>query len=193
VGRLLDGIDQLGLRENTLIFFTSDNGTTPKNFIRHEGRSLIKEPTVTSTILGQRLEGQKGQFNDWGTRVPTLVRWPGKVTPGSTDDLLADIADLLPTFAALAGRPQLPHGVDGHSFATLFTEGRASSRPWIAPQTRSKISIRTRDWKLLNDGQLFDMRGDPFHEVAIPASRDTPETAAARKKLTALLAGFPAP
>ena len=42
VGQLLDGIDQLGLRENTLIFFTSDNGTTPKNFIRHEGRRLIR-------------------------------------------------------------------------------------------------------------------------------------------------------
>ena len=54
-------------------------------------------------------------------------------------------------------------------------------------------AIRTRHWKLLDDGQLFDMRGDPFHEIAIPAAKDTPETAAARKKLTALLAGFPRP
>ena len=90
-------------------------------------------------------------------------------------DLLADGTDLLPTFAALGGQDQLPHPIDGASFAKLLIEGK-------------EIAVRTRDWKLLHDGQLFDMRGDPFAEVAIPKADDTPESKAARTRLSEILA-----
>ncbi|NCF88191.1 MAG: sulfatase-like hydrolase/transferase, partial [Verrucomicrobiaceae bacterium] len=131
VGRIVDAVDALGLKDKTLIFFTSDNGTTAKNYIRQEGRELIREPRVTSTIKGQRLVGQKGKFNDWGTRVPTIARWPGTIPAGSTTDTLADGTDLLPTFAALGRQDQLPHPIDGASFAKLLTEGKSPSRPWV--------------------------------------------------------------
>ncbi|NCF94669.1 MAG: sulfatase-like hydrolase/transferase [Verrucomicrobiaceae bacterium] len=188
VGRIVDAVDALGLKDKTLIFFTSDNGTTAKNYIRQEGRELIREPRVTSTIKGQRLVGQKGKFNDWGTRVPTIARWPGTIPAGSTTDTLADGTDLLPTFAALGRQDQLPHPIDGASFAKLLTEGKSPSRPWVSPQTKKEIAVRTRDWKLLRDGQLFDMRGDPFAEVAIPKADDTPESKAARTRLSEILA-----
>ena len=188
VGRIVDAVDALGLKDKTLIFFTSDNGTTAKNYIRHEGRELIREPRVTSTVNGRRIVGQKGRFNDWGTRVPTIARWPGTIPAGSMTDILADGTDLLPTFAALGGQDQLPHPIDGASFAKLLTEGKSPSRPWVSPQTKKEIAVRTRDWKLLHDGQLFDMRGDPFAEVAIPKADDTPESKAARTRLSEILA-----
>jgi arylsulfatase A-like enzyme len=188
VGRIVDAVDALGLKDKTLIFFTSDNGTTAKNYIRHEGRELIREPRVTSTVNGRRIVGQKGRFNDWGTRVPTIARWPGTIPAGSMADILADGTDLLPTFAALGGQDQLPHPIDGASFAKLLTEGKSPSRPWVSPQTKKEIAVRTRDWKLLHDGQLFDMRGDPFAEVAIPKADDTPESKAARTRLSEILA-----
>ena len=187
VGRIVDTVDALGLKDKTLIFFTSDNGTTAKNYIRHEGRKLIREPSVTSTVNGRRIVGQKGRFNDWGTRVPTIARWPGTIPAGSMTDILADGTDLLPTFAALGGQDQLPHPIDGTSFAKLLTEGKSPSRPWVSPQTKKEIAVRTRDWKLLHDGQLFDMRGDPFAEVAIPKAKDTPESKAARTRLSKIL------
>ena len=187
VGQIIDAIDKLGLRDNTLIIFTSDNGTTAKNFIRHEGRELIQTPLVTSTVGGRPLVGQKGKFNDWGTRVPTIARWPGTIPANSSTDILADGTDLLPTFAELGGKADLPHTTSGASFAKLFTEGTSSSRPWVSPQTKKEIAVRTRDWKLLHDGQLFDMRGDPFTEKAIPKTKDTPESKTAREELSEIL------
>ena len=187
VGHMVDAVDDLGLKEETLILFTTDNGTTAKNFIRHEGRELIREPDVTSIVNGRRLVGQKGKFNDWGTRVPTIARWPGVIRAGSTTDILADGTDLLPTFAELAGEMEISHPKDGASFATLFTEGACRSREWVSSQTKNEVSVRTRDWKLLGSGPLFDMRGNPFAEKAIQAKDDTPESSAAREKLTAIL------
>lgn len=188
VGRLVEAVDTLGLKKETLIFFTSDNGTSAKNYIRHEDRDLIREPPVTSTVNGRQIVGQKGRFNDWGTCVPTIARWPGTIPAGSTTDILADGTDLLPTFAALGRQTKVPHPTDGASFASLLTGGSSPSRPWVSPQTKDGIAVRTRDWKLLHDGQLFDMRRAPTQEVAIPELNDTPESKAARAQLSNILA-----
>lgn len=187
VGEIVEAIDNLGLKHKTLILFTSDNGTTSKNYIRHEGRELIRESPVTSTIDGKQLVGQKGRFNDWGTRVPTVARWPGKIAEGTTTDILADGTDLLPTFAELGGQIEIDHPLDGVSFAKLFTEGRSPSREWVSLQQKNQVAVRTRDWKLIDDGKLFDMRGDPFTEKAILKSDETPDSKAARMKLKPIL------
>ena len=193
VGQLVDAVDRMGLKNRTLIFFTSDNGTTKKNHIRHEGRKLINEPEISSVIRGKSLVGQKGKFNDWGIRVPTLARWPGVVKAGSSTDILTDCADLLPTFSELGGKKDVAHPLDGASFAKLFTEGKSPSREWVSPQQKGMIGIRTRGWKLLDNGQLFDMRGDPFKEIAILQPDDTEESQAARKKLSTIMSRLQRP
>ncbi|NCF88136.1 MAG: sulfatase-like hydrolase/transferase [Verrucomicrobiaceae bacterium] len=187
VGQIVDAVDKLGLKNKTLILFNSDNGTTPMNYIRHEGRELILDAPVISTINGNQLLGQKGKFNDWGTRVPTIARWPGRIAEGTTTDILADGTDLLPTFAELGGQQEIDHPLDGASFAKLFTEGTSPSREWVSLQKKDQIGVRTRDWKLLDDGKLFDMRGDPFVETAILESGDTSESKAARNRLKQVL------
>ncbi len=187
VGQIVDAVDKLGLKNKTLILFTTDNGTTPMNYIRHEGRELVLDAPVTSTINGNQLLGQKGKFNDWGTRVPTIARWPGRIAEGTTTDILGDGTDLLPTFAELGGQQEIDHPLDGASFAKLFTEGTSPSREWVSLQKKDQIGVRSRDRKLLDDGKLFDMRGDPFVETAILESGDTSESKAARNRLKQVL------
>ncbi len=98
-GRLLDTLDELGLRDNTLVIFTSDNG--PWNNLRdvlekkHHGQ-------VAWGSSGPLREG-KGSTYEGGLRVPCLVRWPGKVPAGHVSDAMFATIDFLPTFAALGG------------------------------------------------------------------------------------------
>lgn len=89
VGQVMETLKELGLEENTLVVFTSDNGPW-----------LIKGADAGSALP---LRGGKGGTFEGGVRVPTLVRWPGKIVGGSICDTVAGTIDLLPTFVSLAG------------------------------------------------------------------------------------------
>ncbi|RMH04056.1 MAG: N-acetylgalactosamine-6-sulfatase [Planctomycetota bacterium] len=109
VGRLLDLLDELGLRDDTLVVFTSDNGPTwvggvDKDFFASQGG----------------LRGRKAQLYEGGIRVPAIVRWPGRVPAGTTSALLSGFQDWLPTFCAAAGAP-IPPGLDGVSLLPELT------------------------------------------------------------------------
>lgn len=188
VGRVVDAVDELGIAENTLIFFTADNGTPPSNYIRHEGRRLIHEPPIVSMWKGRPVPGGKRQFNDWGIRMPTMAVWPGTIKPGTTTDAMADISDLFPTFGRLAGLGPPDFPLDGVSFAGLLTGGAHVSREWIFSQTDDAACIRTREWKLHSDGRLFHMIRDPFEEEPVLPEKDDAASAAARAYLEAQLA-----
>ena len=86
VGAVVDALDRLDMREETLVLFTSDNGT---------GRSIV------SRFRGREVRGGKGLPIDRGTHVPLIVRWPGVVRETSTCDDLMDLSDILPTLAEL--------------------------------------------------------------------------------------------
>ena len=188
VGQVREAIEELDLTDQTLVMFTTDNGTTGHNFTRHEGRKLIREPVV-SRINGIDLVGKKGTYTDWGMRVPALVSWPGHVEPGSSSEALIDLSDLLPTFVELAGGDEPSFPLDGRSFAPLLRGEDHESREWIYGEGRGKQGIRTRDWKLISSGQLFDMANDPEEETPILKKDDTEVSAAAREKLESILAG----
>ena len=89
VGRLVSGLDDLGLRENTLVLFYSDNGTHLK---------------VTSLMNGKRIAGGKATPLQTGIRVPLVANWPGVIDSGRISNDLIDASDFLPTFANLAGK-----------------------------------------------------------------------------------------
>lgn len=93
IGRLLDGIDQLGLSDNTLIWFSSDNGPQP----------LYANPRSDECYgTSFPLRGQKAQLYEGGIRVPSIVRWPGRIAAGISTAPCSTL-DYLPTFCRLAG------------------------------------------------------------------------------------------
>lgn len=148
VGQILDTIDQLGLAENTLILFTSDNGGQP----RHGANN-------------GPLRGTKGSTFEGGMRVPTLCRWPGKIPAGTETDAITSMMDLLPTVAGLAGAT-LPSDrkLDGVDIWPVMA-GIAGSRP-----PRNELlyfkgfqleAVRQGDWKLrLRGGELYNLQKD---------------------------------
>ena len=115
VGKLVKKIDQLDLRDDTVILFTGDNGTAQRSKLRHiEGRKYEYEQ-VYSIRNGKRVPGGKGTLLDIGTNVPLIASWPGNIQAGSRGHELVDFSDWLPTLARLArAKPTQPH--DGVSF-----------------------------------------------------------------------------
>ena len=102
VGRVVAALDRLQLRNNTLVVFTTDNGTAAHNLAGVEGDELIYEPVVSK--MGDReIPGGKATLTDWGTRVPLIASWPGTIVPGQVSDDLVDMSDILPSLADVAG------------------------------------------------------------------------------------------
>ena len=95
VGSLLDTLDELGLTEETLVVFTSDNGTT----------HLRDEVDYDFFASVGELRGLKGSLYEGGIRVPCIARWPGRILAGTTSDILSGFEDWLPTMLAAAGVP----------------------------------------------------------------------------------------
>ena len=169
VGKLVNRLEQRGLRNRTLILFTGDNGTFRN---------------VVSKFRGRRWRGGKGRMTDSGTRVPLLVSWPGKIPVGRVVDDLVDFSDMLPTIANAAG-VTLPDSksFDGRSFLPQ-TRGepgrpRESIYCWYfrngtfargGKKHSAGESARNHRYKLYGTGAFFDVVND-FEEqqpLAIP-------------------------
>jgi arylsulfatase A len=187
IGRIVSTLDELHLRENTLILFTTDNGT-PREFItRAVGGKYIEEPIV-SKMGDKTVIGGKGKLTDAGTKVPLIANWPGTTPAGEVSDDLIDFSDFMPTFAELGGTtPPKDRVIDGVSFAPQLMGKRGNPREWAYCQSGRKAWARTQRWKLYRDGRFFDIQNDPLEKSPIPSERDTAETSAARKKLQNVL------
>ncbi len=178
VGKLVAALEALKLRENTLIVFMGDNGTG-------------KGQDPRSTIGGRNLSGMKGTMLECGGLVPMIANWPGKTPAGKVCADLIDSTDLLTTFAELTGG-KLPEKTvfDGHSFAAQLRGEIGKPRDWVYNQLASMWYVRDAQWKLNHLGELFDMSGAPFTEKLMAPDSETPAVKAARKRLTAALAGL---
>jgi arylsulfatase A-like enzyme len=106
VGRILALLGELGIDEKTIVFFTSDNG----------GYRLARPDEPDFFAANGPLRGAKGSFYEGGIRVPMIVRWPGRVRAGASDDFIWAFWDVMPTLAELAGT-QPPADIDGISVA----------------------------------------------------------------------------
>ena len=115
VGRIVKRLADHGLDRNTLVIFTSDNGTAAPKLFNGSGP----------------LPGRKGQFQPGGLRVPCIAYWPGTIQPGRTSDLLSAFWDIMPTFAQLAGiKPPAP--IDGISIVpTLLGRGKQAEHKYL--------------------------------------------------------------
>lgn len=177
VGALVAALERLGLRERTLIVFSSDNGTA-KYGIEH------------ATIRGRHINGMKETMLEGGSRVPLIVSGPGTGTAGRSDNSLIDFTDALPTFAELAGAtvPVSP-ALDGRSFAPQIRGERGTPREWVYVQhnTAHEWYVREEGWKLTQAGDLYDMADAPFTEKLVSAGEENDAAKAARARLQATL------
>lgn len=168
VGRVLDALDQLGLRDNTIVFFTSDNGP------HHEGGH-----DAQFFRSGGLLRGGKRDLYEGGIRVPLIVRWPGVVAPNTINRHVCAFWDMLPTFAEIGGAP-VPSNLDGISFVpTLRGQPQRDHRYlyWETDEEGGKQAVRFGDWKAVRVGvkhsrdvpwELYNLNSDPgeLHDVA---------------------------
>lgn len=191
VGRILDQLADLGLRENTLILFTADNGTP--------------QPIVTRMKDGQTIRGGKGLPTDAGTRVPLLVSWPRVAPAGRVCGDLIDFTDFLPTIVEAAGATLAKdHVIDGHSFLPQIRGQEGSPRSWVFchydknpaaaipnpkfPRTRF---ARTKQYKLYGDGRMFDVPNDTLEEKPLDDDALEPSVQRTRRQLQKVLDSMP--
>jgi arylsulfatase A len=183
IGRLVNSIDSLGLRNNTLIIFTGDNGTPEKFITSIENGEYIRTPII-SRFAGQSIVGQKGKLTNLGTHVPLFVNWPGHTPPGKVCTDLIDFSDFMPTVAEI-GQAKLPTDriIDGKSFADQIRGKTGRPRTWIYNQFEGKGWIRNHRWKLYKDGKLFDISSDPLEQLPVFPEEDDSVTARMRQEL----------
>jgi arylsulfatase A-like enzyme len=166
VGRVLAALDELDLRERTLVLFTSDNGNP-------EG--------ITTEVGEATIPSGKGQLGPFGAHVPLIANWRGTTPGGAVCEDLTDSTDILPTFASLAeaalpGRSPL----DGQSLAPQLRGEEAVARRWVHIQLGDSRVVRGKRFGLFNDGRLYDLEGDPLQEHPIAAGQGGPAAESAR-------------
>ncbi len=178
VGRIVDAVDALGLSDNTLIVFFSDNGSPRRNIVGAVGDELVYRPVVSQRD-GVAVPGGKAQLTDAGTRVPLIVRWPGTVRSGATIDQLIDVSDFLPTLADLADAA-IPKGIEisGLSFAPQLLGRKGTQRQWVYAEHKLAGYVKNHRWKLFEDGRFYDVKNDPGEEQALNLQSLSPEVLA---------------
>jgi arylsulfatase A len=186
IGRIVRKLDDLGLRESTLLLFTGDNGTGTG---------------ITSKMAdGSSIKGGKGSTTDAGTHVALIANWKGTTPAGKVSQDIVDFSDVLPTLAD-AGGASLPEGVtiDGRSFFPQLCGQKGNPRDWIFcwyqrdPGTTLYRFARDQRWKLYGDGdyeragKLFDVSADRLEKNPIAPGQGGEEAASARGRLQAVL------
>ncbi|MBI3117079.1 MAG: arylsulfatase [Candidatus Hydrogenedentes bacterium] len=159
VGRLADLLKELGIEENTLFLFTSDNGPSAE---------AVHSPDFFES--NGPLRGTKRELYEGGIRVPMIARWPGRVPANRECDQVWAFWDILPTLAELAGLPPVA-GIDGISMAPALL-GREQTRQheylyWDYAHVRGTFSqaVRAGNWKGIRNGpgaplELYDLAQD---------------------------------
>jgi arylsulfatase A len=176
---LVDELDRLRLRENTVILFTGDTGTA-------------RFGVEAATVNGRSLSGMKATMLEGGSRVPLIVNWPGTTPAGKVNHDLVDFSDFFVTIAELSGAP-LPGGVklDGRSFAAPVLGRPGTPREWVYVELNGRSYVRNARYKLTNRGDLLDLAEAPYKEIALPADKAGSEAAKARSQLQAVLDQLP--
>ncbi len=153
VGRILATLDELGLKEKTLVIFTADNGTAKG---------------VVSRFADRVVTGGKGETTDAGTHVPLIASWPGVVPQGAVSRDLVDSTDFFPTILEAARVPSPVHlGLDGRSLLPRLRGEKVEARGWVYSWfdrdggPTGIESARDQRFKLYGDGRLYEVEHDP--------------------------------
>jgi arylsulfatase len=174
VGELLDLLDELGIAENTIVFYSTDNGPHYNTW----------PDAGTTPFRGEKNSNWEGAY-----RVPAFVRWPGEFPAGTTLNGIVAHEDWVPTFAAAAGKPDIKEDLldgyeaigrnyrnhlDGYNMLD-YLSGKTEKSPrrefWYFNDDGQLVATRLGDWKTVfyeNRGQQFGVWMEPFVELRIP-------------------------
>jgi arylsulfatase A-like enzyme len=176
VGELMALLKALHIDDNTIFFFCGDNGgndyfkskTNPRGF-----HGANKHPAT-----GTEFRGTKGTLYEGGLRIPMIVRWPGKIAPGSTSDLLWYFPDVMPTVAEITGA-QAPADTDGISILPTLLGEKAAGRKqqqheYLYWELGQKTAVRMGDWKAVHPSdkgawELYELKTDISEVVNLAA------------------------
>ncbi|MEQ1859181.1 MAG: sulfatase-like hydrolase/transferase [Chthoniobacteraceae bacterium] len=179
IGRLVAKLDELGIRDDTVIVFIGDNGTGGG----------------TRSMLGERVVmGGKGTLKHTGTHVPLIVNGPGRVAAGKVSTDLVDSTDFLPTLCEAAG-VAAPAKIDGRSFWPQLRGERGTPREWwycwYGPREEFVGEFAANQhYELHRDGKFFDLRKDTEEQQPLAIASLDGEAAAAAKTLQGALDQF---
>ncbi len=196
IGRVLNTLEELGLEQNTLVVFTSDNGPVwyddDVQEFRHDSAGMLR--------------GMKGDIWEAGHRMPFIARWPGRIRPGSESAETICLTDMLATFAGILGERLPPEaGADSYNILPVLLEEEYEKplrEATVFYSSRRFFAIRQGKWKLIPhrgsggfseprefepgpgepEGQLYDMETDPGETTNL--YQDRPEVV---KRLSSLL------
>jgi arylsulfatase A-like enzyme len=173
IGRLLQALKDSGLDDRTMVVFTSDNGPlydklggTDAEFFNSAGG----------------LRGRKGSMYEGGIRVPTIIRWPGRIRPGSVSDRVTGFEDWMPTILEMAGHPAtVGDQLDGVSFAQTLLGKEQPERTFLyreSPGYGGQQTVRVGNWKLLRQKLNLGKKAKPEPPIAelYDLSKDRGET-----------------
>ena len=199
MGKLTENLENMGLREDTLLIFTTDNGTAP---------------SVVGHIGNRSIPGGKSKTIEPGVNIPFIANWPGTIPGGRVSDALVDFTDMIPTFMDLAGMP-IPSQdkVDGSSVAP-YLRGKVDKvdREWILSmggQNKAQVSnagvenewyfrdrvVRDERYKLYigtdrSPVKFIDLKEDPEEKQDI-TGKENDSAKSSRYKLESLISSFP--
>ena len=163
IGQIINKVKELGIQNNTIIFFVGDNGT-PLGILESSGP--------------ESNYGGKGGTNSSGTHVPLLVLWPETIQPGTTNNELIDFTDFFPTFAELTGSalPTNASNLDGHSFANDLKNLVGNHREWIFDYYHFKVGKTPLErWVHTSEYKLYDKLGIfKFYNLKIDSTEKNP-------------------
>ncbi|MEM1221664.1 MAG: sulfatase-like hydrolase/transferase [Verrucomicrobiota bacterium] len=177
VKRVLDAIDELGIRDNTIFVFSSDQGPAPVVY-KPKGIRPYSENMIGYAGI---FRGEKHTQWEGGVRVPFIIRWPGKVPEGRVDnENVTSFIDWLPTIAAITGIEDLPNGLEGEDVSAVwFGRDHTRTKPlfWNNGGPGGTIALRKKDWKYYSPRngkvELYDLNYDLAEEKNI--ARSNPE------------------
>ena len=168
IGALVDHLNTLGLSDNTVIFFTSDNGP------------MRNIPTTEFFNSNGIYRGGKRDLYEGGIREPFIVKWPGKIAAGSRSDHQGGFWDILPTLMDLSELPE-PEGIDGISIKPTLIGGSQEKHPylyWEFHEGTGSQAIRKGDWKAIrldvketseSAWELYNLASDPGEQQNVAA------------------------
>lgn len=172
MGRLFALLKELDLDENTVVFFTSDNGTTfLKEQVDYEFFNSVGE-----------LNGLKGSVLEGGMRVPLLVRWPGKIERGAVSDHIGAHYDAMATLAEISGAAA-PGVTDGISYLPTLLGRKQKAHDylfWDYAGYGAQLAVRQGDWKAVRRGlkknpdaplELYNLKDDPGELIDLAGKR----------------------
>lgn len=169
VGQVLDTLDRLNLSKNTLVILTSDNGPVLDDGYKDDAVEKVGSHKPAGPFRGGKYSPYEG-----GSRLPFLVRWPGKIKPGTSDAIISQV-DFPATFAALAGSkfPTETAPDTKNMLPVLLGESQTGHNHIL--QHARVISVRKGDWKLVPSGKKANQENTPSFEL-YDLSKDIGET-----------------